>query len=123
MLEQLNDYTENNAKDSFLDATRKKASDLSQDEKLFILENFFLAHWENMIKPFPRYYELLIKRGTHFIKSDLIRTIKYFTEADFLDLQVLFNLCWIDPFFREKDPFLKVLAEKDAIILKTIKPF
>jgi alpha-amylase/alpha-mannosidase (GH57 family) len=112
LLEQLNDYTGNNAKDSFLDATAKNASGLSLEEKLFILENFFLAHWENMIKPFPRYYELLLKRGTHFIKSDLIRTIKYFTEADFLDLQVLFNLCWIDPFFREKDPFLKMLVEK-----------
>ncbi|PKL52295.1 MAG: glycoside hydrolase [Nitrospira bacterium HGW-Nitrospira-1] len=112
LLEQLNDYTENNAKDSFLEATRKKASDLSADEKMFILENFFLANWENMIKPFPRYYELLVKRGAHFIKSDLVRTIKYFTETDFLDLQTLFNLCWIDPFFRENDPFLKMLVEK-----------
>ena len=113
LLEQLNDYTENDAKDSFLDATRKKAADLTPEDKIFILENFFLANWGNMIRPFPRYYELLIKRGTHFIKSDLIRTIKYFTEADFLDLQVLFNLCWIDPFFREKDPLLKVLVEKE----------
>ncbi len=112
LLEQLNDYTENNAKDSFLEATRKKASDLTPDDKIFILENFFLAHWGNMIKPFPRYYELLVKRGTHFIKGDLVRMIKYFSESDFLDLQVLFNLCWIDPFFRENDPFLKMLVEK-----------
>ncbi len=98
LLEQLNDYTENNAKDVYLDLTRKKASGLTLDEKTFVLENFFLAHWDNMIKPFHRYYELLIKRGAHFTKSDLHRTIKYFTEADFLDLQVLFNLCWIDPF-------------------------
>jgi len=112
LLEQLNDYTENNARDAFLDATSKKASDLALNEKLFILENFFLANWENMIRPFPRYYELLVKRGAHFIQSDLVRTVKYFAEADFLDLQVLFNLCWIDPFFRENDPFLKMLAEK-----------
>jgi len=112
LLEQLNDYTDNNAQDAFLDATRKRASDLSPDDKIFILENFFLAHWGNMIKPFPRYYELLVKRGTHFIKGDLVRMIKYFSETDFLDLQVLFNLCWIDPFFRGNDPFLKMLAEK-----------
>lgn len=112
LLEQLNDYTDNNARDSFLEATRKRASDLGPDEKLFILENFFLANWENMIKPFPRYFELLVKRGTHFIQSDLVRTIKYFSDADFLDLQVLFNLCWIDPFFRDNDPFLKMLSEK-----------
>jgi alpha-amylase/alpha-mannosidase (GH57 family) len=112
LLEQLKDYAQNDAKDSFLEATRKRVSELAPVDKIFILENFFLAHWGNMIRPFPRYYELLIKRGTHFIKSDLIRTIKYFTETDFLDLQVLFNLCWIDPFFREKDPFLKMLVEK-----------
>lgn len=112
LLEQLEDYTEQGARDAFLDATRTRASDLSQDDKLFLLENFFLANWENMIKPFPRYFELLIKRGTHFIKADLVRMIKYFSEADFLDLQVLFNLCWIDPAFRENDPFLNMLVEK-----------
>ena len=112
LLEQLNDYVQNNAKDSYLEITRKKASDLTQDERIFILENFFLANWENMIKPFPRYYELLIKRGTHFIKADLVRTIKYFTETDFRDLQVLFNLCWIDPLYRKSDPFLIMLVEK-----------
>jgi alpha-amylase/alpha-mannosidase (GH57 family) len=112
LLEQLNDYTENNATDAYLDTSRKKVSDLTHDEKVFILESFFLANWETMIKPFPRYYELLVKRGSHFIKGDLIRRVKYFNEADFLDLQVLFNLCWIDPFFRQNDVFLKMLVEK-----------
>ncbi len=112
LLEQLIDYSENNARDVYLEISRKKASDLTEDERLFILENFFLAHWDNMIKPFPRYYELLVKRGTRLIKSDLLRATKYFTDGDFLDLQVFFNLCWIDPLFRNNDPFLKSLSEK-----------
>ncbi len=112
LLEQLVDYTDNNARDIFLEVSRKKAADLSDDEKIFMLENFFLAHWDNMIRPFPRYYALLVKRGTHLIKSDLVRAIKYFTESDFRDLQVFFNLCWIDPLFRTRDPFLRMLAEK-----------
>lgn len=41
-----------------------------------------------------------------------MRASKYFTEGDFLDLQVFFNLCWIDPLFRNTDPFLKMLSEK-----------
>ncbi len=77
-----------------------------------MLENFFLANWDNMIKPFPRYFELLNKRGLHVIKSDISRMVNYFTKGDFTDLQVLFNLCWIDPLFRERDPFLKGLVEK-----------
>lgn len=112
LLEQIMDYTENLAKDRYLELTLKNASELDEDDKLFILENFFLANWENMIRPFPRYQELLTKRGLHLIKSDLIRAAKYFNQNDFLDLQVLFNLCWIDPMFRQKDPFLKVLVDK-----------
>ncbi|MBI5639647.1 MAG: glycoside hydrolase [Nitrospirae bacterium] len=112
LLEQLVDYSENGATDVYLEMSRKRASDLSDDDRLFILENFFLAHWDNMIRPFPRYYELLVKRGTHIIKSDLARTTKYFTDGEFLDLQVLFNLCWIDPLFRSADPFLRMLVEK-----------
>ncbi len=112
LLEQIVDYTENNAKDQYLNLTLKKASELDMEEKFFILENFFLANWDNMIKPFPRYYELLMKRGLHFIRNDLIRAIRYFSDGDFLDLQVLFNLCWIDPLFRKKDPFLKMLVDK-----------
>lgn len=112
LLEQIIDYTENNAKDIYLELTLKKASDLDIEEKMFILENFFLANWDNMIKPFPRYYELLMKKGLHLLKSELTRITRYFNNNDFLDLQVLFNLCWIDPLFRKKDPLLKMLADK-----------
>jgi alpha-amylase/alpha-mannosidase (GH57 family) len=112
LIEQLMDYNEGGAKELFLELSEKAAADLTQDEKLFVLENFYLANWENMIRPFPRYYELLVKRGTHLIRSDLVRATKYFTEGDFLDLQVFFNLCWIDPFFREGDEFLGTLCKK-----------
>lgn len=137
LIEQIIDYTDNNASDVFLDITIKKASDLSDADRVFMLENFFLANWDTMIKPFPRYYELLLKRGLRVSRSDLHRTIRYFTENDFLDIQVLFNLAWIDPMFRTKDPFLdylvkkgkgfseedkKILIEKQLSILKEIIP-
>jgi alpha-amylase/alpha-mannosidase (GH57 family) len=113
LLEQIMDYTEANAKDHYLELTLKKASDLDTEEKTFILENFFLANWDNMIKPFPRYYDLLTKRGLHHLaRSELLRETRYFSDRDFLDLQVLFNLSWIDPMFRQTDPELKTLAEK-----------
>ncbi|MBE0427169.1 MAG: glycoside hydrolase family 57 [Nitrospirae bacterium] len=112
LLDQLLDYTENNAKDHFLELTLKKASELNIQERQLLIENFFLANWNNMIKPFPRYYELLKKRGLHLVQSELMKVAKYFNDSDFLDLQVLFNLCWIDPLFREKDPFLSMLVDK-----------
>jgi len=112
LIEQIIDYTENNAKDAFLEVTLKRASDLSDEERAFIIGNFFLANWDTMVRPFPRYYELLLKRGLTFSKSDLSRTIRYFSDSDFLDLQVLFNLVWIDPMLRKRDPFLSSLVTK-----------
>lgn len=112
LIEQLKDYTDKAAIDAFLEATIKRPSDLTEEERTFILENFFLANWDNLIKAFPRYYELLLKRGLTFTKNDLKRISRYFSDGDFLDLQVLFNLVWIDPMLRSKDKFLKGLAEK-----------
>ncbi len=112
LIEQIIDYTDHNARDTFLDVTLRRADDLTGDERVFILENFFLANWETMIKPFPRYYELLSKRGFTFSKNDLHRVEKYFSEGEFRDLQVLFNLTWIDPMLRKKDAFLSGLVEK-----------
>ncbi len=112
LLEQILGYTDKNATDRHLVITLKEASELDEEEKIFILDNFFLANWDTMIKPFPRYHELLMRRGLHFVKSDLRRMTKYFSTDDFLDLQVFFNLCWIDPLLREKDQFIMSLIAK-----------
>ena len=112
LLEQLNDYVTNNATDRHLQLTLKAPRDLTEEEKLFVIEYFFLANWDTMIKPYPRYYELLVKRGLRYSKSDIGRTVRYFNDQDIRDLQLLFNLTWIDPMFRESDPFLRGLVEK-----------
>lgn len=112
LVEQIVDYTDNNAEDTFLEVTRKGASDLTDDDRIFILENFFLANWDTMIKPLPRYHELLLKRGITFSRSELRRVIRYFAENEFRDLQVLFNLAWIDPILRKRDPLLSELVRK-----------
>jgi len=112
LIEQIIDYAENNAVDTYLEVTMKRASDLTEKDRIFIVENFFLANWENMVRPFPRYYELLQKRGMKYSKGDIYRVAKYFTEGDLLDLQVLFNLAWIDPMLRDRDPFLSGLVKK-----------
>ncbi len=112
LLEQMTDYAERHALDRCLMLSMKKASELDNEDRVFMLQNFFLANWEYMIKPFPRYYELLMKRGFHLVSSEIKRMASYFSDREFLDLQVLFNLCWIDPVFRKRDPFLSMLVEK-----------
>ncbi|MGO9951829.1 MAG: glycoside hydrolase [Dissulfurispiraceae bacterium] len=112
LLEQLNDYVENKAVDRHLELTLKAPGDLTEEERIFVVEYFFLANWDTMIKPYPRYYELLVKRGLRYSKSDIGRTVRYFNDQDIRDLQLLFNLTWIDPMFREGDSFLRGLIEK-----------
>ncbi len=114
LLQQINEYASENANDTFLELSVKPTSDLTYEDKTFILENFFLANWDNLIKPFPRYYDLLQKRGIRFSSGDIKRALHYFSDADFTDLQVLFNLAWIDPHLRNMSPELKELEERGA---------
>ena len=112
LIEQINDYTDGAASDIFLSLTLKPAADLTREDKRFIIRNFFLANWEHMIKPLHGYWELLKKRGFYHDEAEMDNALRYFSLQDFLDLQVLFNLAWIDPVIRENDGFLKGLAEK-----------
>lgn len=112
LMEQLSDYASGNASDKYRNISLKDAEDLSEADKTFILEWFFQANWDNMVKSVPRYWELLRKRGFSSRKEDIHDSVRYFTVDDFRDLQLLFNFVWIDPSIRARDAFLKALAFK-----------
>ena len=67
---------------------------LTRAQKANLLEHFFKANWDNMIKPFPRYWALLQKRGLNAAKINLEQAAGSFTDPEFRDLQVWFNLTW-----------------------------
>ncbi len=104
LLAQLLEYQDLQVKDTFLQIFRKPPEDLSEAEEDFLVMNFFSANWDNMIKPFPRYYELLRKRGFYYPKQGIKAIKEYFTDDDLRDLQILFYLSWVDPgFFGQYD--------------------
>ncbi len=111
LLEQIEDYNKGN-EDKFLKISRKKSADLNDQEKVFILLNFFMANWDTMVKPYSRYYDLLEKRGKFIAPGPMDKIIKRFKEQDFLDLVVWFNLSWFDPIYKEKDEALKNIVKK-----------
>lgn len=80
--------------DEWLELSRKPAADLTEEERFRILENFFKANWDHLVLPYPRYRELLNKRGLTFYRDDVRRGLRYFTTQELLDLQVWFNLTW-----------------------------
>ncbi len=112
LLKQIQDYVDHDATDKFLDLTVKPAANLTQQERLFLLRNSFMANWDTMIRPYPSYWMLLDRRGTSVSTRDLENAARYFTVQDYRDLQVWFNLTWFDPVFKQNDPLVKGLIEK-----------
>jgi alpha-amylase/alpha-mannosidase (GH57 family) len=110
LIRQLDDFTENGAKDLYWQLAEVPADQLSDEQKEFILTRFFDANWDNIIARFPRYQELLNLRGGTD-ETAIAQAMQSYSEADFRDLQVWFNLAWFDLDFLAAEP-LKSLVEK-----------
>ncbi|MBU0548465.1 MAG: hypothetical protein KJ710_06335 [Candidatus Omnitrophica bacterium] len=103
LFEQIEDYNNDKVKDKFFELTKRPAAELTQSEKEFILQNFFSINNEKVISTFPRYYQLHAKK----------RHNQEFSTQDYLDLQLYFNLAWIDPSFRQNIAELKKISAKE----------
>jgi len=110
LIKQLEDFVAG-AKDQYWALAEKPAAELSDEDRLFLLRHFFDANWDNQIGVFSRYQALLDKRGTDTSADSLAAAVERFSEQDFRDLQVWFNLSWFDPDFLAQEP-LKGLVEK-----------
>lgn len=110
LLLQIQGYTEEGASDQHLDVSRRPADGLSESDAKFLLEQFFMANYEYMIRPYPRYLELYQKRGDH--GEPVERAVKRFAERDFRDLQVWHNLTWMHPLLFDLDSDLKAFLQK-----------
>jgi alpha-amylase/alpha-mannosidase (GH57 family) len=95
LLEQLEDYVEGRAHDRFHDLTARPASSLAPDERQAIVRSFFMVDWETHVRPVPRYWDLLQKRGRDVRSADVARLAASFTDEELTDLQVHFNLAWM----------------------------
>ncbi len=113
LIDQIEDYLKGEAVDYYL-LVMKPARNLNHREKGFLLQHYFDIHWDRIIALYPRYQQLLNKQGRKREPAALERVVDKFSTQDYLDLQVWFNLVWIDLEIREKDPFLKELQEKGS---------
>lgn len=102
LLLQIQDYMSGKCTDKQFLLFRKNAEELTIEEKIDILRDFFLAHWERMIEPNRRYFSLLLKRGKNIVEKELEPIAQTFTINEFRDLQIWSNLVWIDPLFRDE---------------------
>ncbi|MFH1394627.1 MAG: glycogen synthase GlgA [Candidatus Omnitrophota bacterium] len=110
---QLLDISRNkNVDDIFLQLSEKNAEQLTDQDKVFILKNFFSCDLKRSILPNKRYHELFLKRGGSDKEEDLFEKLKHFEISDFRDLQLFFNLAWCGFTLREKNALVKRLVHK-----------
>lgn len=110
LLQQILRYTDKGGSDRHLDVSKVPADGLSELDAHYLLDQFFMASVDNMIRPFPRYHELYLKRG--FGRDSAEKALPRFSERDLRDLQVWNNLTWMHPLAFEHDPELRELRNK-----------
>lgn len=107
LLDALINYGQNDYHDIHSRLTVTNIADLTNDDKEFILNNFFDAEYSSMVFPHARYDELYQKRFTNENVD-----INDFSDQEYSDIMAWFNLVWIDPTHLETYPEIKKLVEK-----------
>jgi alpha-amylase/alpha-mannosidase (GH57 family) len=116
LLVQLEAFAADRARDRYLELSLKPAASLGETDIAFILENFFHAHRHRMIDIYPRYAELLARRGGSMPSAhDQRAAAGRFSTDDLRDLQVWHKLAWIDPSYLAADARVKGLVEKGRL--------
>jgi alpha-amylase/alpha-mannosidase (GH57 family) len=101
LIDNIEDYSKN-GHDIHSKLTVTPVEELTDDDKLYILNYFFDANYENLISKNSRYNELYLKRyGTEEVG------INDFSLQEYADIMMLFNLVWFDPIWKNIYPELK----------------
>lgn len=101
-------YGENEAHDIHSRLTITPQDELTNEDKIFILNNFFDANYQTMILANPEYHRLY-----QIVQSSGTEDTSIFSNQEYADLMALFNLAWIDPSFKTSNSELKKLVKKE----------
>ncbi len=109
LLVQLEAYVSGGT-DTHLIHSRKPVDGLSDEAACYLLDNFFMASPDSMIRPHPRYHELYMMRSAW--NTPAKQALGRFRPRDLRDLQVWSNLAWFHPLLFETDQELFEFREK-----------
>ncbi|MDD5543718.1 MAG: glycoside hydrolase family 57 protein [Acidobacteriia bacterium] len=111
LLRQIEDFLNNPDIDPLFTLAFTPAEKLAPEEKKRIAGNFFQANYARQIQRFPRYEELH-RRFYEAGEGDAEVALSSFGNQDFIDWQVLSQLCWFDEIVLEKDAQLAAWVAK-----------
>ena len=97
----------NGAMDLHLKVLLKNKKDLTQEDKTFILNNYFDLNYKNMVLKKPYFTKHYNKRA-----SEKNLSTDIFTPQEYCDIMAIYTLCWIDESFIGDYPELKELIKK-----------
>ena len=109
LLVQIQRYVDGGS-DRHLDVSRMPTDGLASHDARYLVDNFFAANLESMVRPFPRYLELHRKRFTQPAGADA--ALSRMSSQDLRDLQVWHNLSWFHELLFEEDSELREFREK-----------
>ncbi|RLS59114.1 MAG: alpha-amylase/alpha-mannosidase [Planctomycetota bacterium] len=109
LLVQLQRYVDGGS-DRHLDVSRLPVDGLAEVDAQYLVENFFAANMESMIRPHARYLELHRKRHTQ--PADFRSALARFSLSELRDLQVWHNLSWFHELLFETDRELREFRHK-----------
>jgi alpha-amylase/alpha-mannosidase (GH57 family) len=112
LIDQLEAYASGTADEIQSVLTLRDASSLNNEEKAFLLRTFFQLSPAHMLFPYPRYKELLDRRGP-IGENTTFASMDSYTVQDYRDLQLWYNLTWCGPELR-RDPEIAGLFEKGS---------
>ncbi len=86
----------------------KDENELTEQDKIFILNNYFDLNYKNMVLKRPYFTALFNKRAN----AKELKT-SMFSINEYIDVMANYTLCWIDEFFVKDYPELSYLFEKE----------
>jgi len=107
LLESLQKYKQG-AMDVHLRLLLKENGELTQDDKIFILNNYFDLNYKNMVLKKPYFTELYNRRANTDEPS-----LEMFDIQEYFDIMANYTLCWIDEYFKKDYPELEKLNQKE----------
>lgn len=107
LLDALINYGENGYHDIHSRLTITDVAELTDDDKEFILNNFFDANYSSIIFHHEPYNKLYQKR----FASDTVN-VADFSDEEYSDIMAWFNIAWIDPMHKNVFPEIKEFLKK-----------
>lgn len=114
LAEQIIRYSQARLTDRPLELCRRSAADLEPDDQVFLLTHFVGDHPDRMAELSPRFAQLAHKRGLRRNGERMEKVRGDFSEADYRDLQVWFNLACCGYGLRHDSDVVRQLWAKDC---------